>query len=132
MKIFTPHRMGTARSTHSTARYARGSAHSIRNGPVNALDRALRKGLGAFYPQLDAVHLVDYKVRILDGGSATGAKTRVVIDSVAGGDAWSTMGVGENIISASALALADSLEYALLKGDAAVARRSERSVPGSR
>ncbi|MFZ9880359.1 MAG: alpha-isopropylmalate synthase regulatory domain-containing protein [Phycisphaerales bacterium] len=101
-------------------------------GPVNALDRALRKGLGAFYPQLDAVHLVDYKVRILDGASATGAKTRVVIESVAGGDAWSTMGVGENIISASALALADSLEYALLKGDAAVVRRSERHVPGSR
>ena len=102
------------------------------NGPVNALDRALRKGLGAFYPQLDAVHLVDYKVRILDGESATGAKTRVVIESVAGGNAWSTMGVGENIIAASALALADSLEYALLKGDAAVARRSERNVPGSR
>jgi 2-isopropylmalate synthase len=102
------------------------------NGPVNALDRALRKGLGAFYPQLDAVHLVDYKVRILDGESATGAKTRVVIESVAGGNAWSTMGVGENIIAASALALADSLEYALLKGDAVVARRSERNVPGSR
>ena len=102
------------------------------NGPVNALDRALRKGLGAFYPQLDAVHLVDYKVRILDGGSATGAKTRVVIESVAGSSGWSTMGVGENIISASALALADSLEYALLKGDAVVARRSERNIPTSR
>ena len=66
---------------------------------------ALRKALGAFYPQLDAVHLVDYKVRILDGTSATGAKTRVVIDSVADGETWSTMGVGENIISASAAAL---------------------------
>ena len=64
------------------------------------LHRALRKALGAFYPQLDAVHLVDYKVRILDGASATGAKTRVVIDSVADGETWSTMGVGENIISA--------------------------------
>ena len=76
--------------------------------------------------------LVDYKVRILDGGSATGAKTRVVIESVAGGEAWSTMGVGENIISASALALADSLEYALLKNGGTVERRSERNVPTGR
>jgi len=97
------------------------------NGPVNALDRALRKALGAFYPQLDAVHLVDYKVRILDSGSATGAKTRVVIESAAGGSAWSTMGVGENIISASATALADSLEYALRLQGSDVQRRSERS-----
>jgi 2-isopropylmalate synthase len=102
------------------------------NGPVNALDRALRKALGAFYPQLDAVHLVDYKVRILDGASATGAKTRVVIDSVADGERWSTMGVGENIISASAAALADSLEYALrLQGDE-ITRRSERDTSGGR
>ena len=98
------------------------------NGPVNALDRALRKALGAFYPQLDAVHLVDYKVRILDGTSATGAKTRVVIDSVADGETWSTMGVGENIISASAAALADSLEYALRVQGGEVSRRSERDT----
>ena len=99
------------------------------NGPVNALDRALRKALGAFYPQLDAVHLVDYKVRILDGSSATGAKTRVIIESVADGDAWSTMGVGENIIAASATALADSLEYALRRSGGGTTRRSERAVP---
>ena len=98
------------------------------NGPVNALDRALRKALGAFYPQLDAVHLVDYKVRILDSGSATGAKTRVVIESAAGGSTWSTMGVGENIIAASATALADSLEYALRLRGGDVQRRSERSA----
>ena len=96
------------------------------SGPVNALDRALRKALGAFYPQLDAVHLVDYKVRILDGASATGAKTRVVIDSVADGETWSTMGVGENIISASAAALADSLEYALRLQGGEITRRTER------
>ena len=99
------------------------------SGPVNALDRALRKALGAFYPQLDAVHLVDYKVRILDGASATAAKTRVVIESVAGGEAWSTMGVGENIIAASATALADSLEYALRRSGGGASRRSERAVP---
>ena len=98
------------------------------NGPVNALDRALRKALGAFYPQLDAVHLVDYKVRILDGSSATGAKTRVVIDSVADGETWSTMGVGENIISASAAALADSLEYALRLQGGEITRRTERDA----
>ena len=99
------------------------------SGPVNALDRALRKALGAFYPQLDAVHLVDYKVRILDGASATAAKTRVVIESVAEGDAWSTMGVGENIIAASATALADSLEYALRRSGGGTSRRPERAVP---
>ena len=98
------------------------------NGPVNALDRALRKALGAFYPQLDAVHLIDYKVRILDGASATGAKTRVVIDSVADGETWSTMGVGENIISASAAALADSLEYALRLQGGEITRRTERDA----
>jgi 2-isopropylmalate synthase len=102
------------------------------NGPVNALDRALRKALGAFYPQLDSVHLVDYKVRILDGASATGAKTRVVIDSVADGETWSTMGVGENIISASAAALADSLEYALRLQGGEITRRSERDTSGGR
>jgi 2-isopropylmalate synthase len=102
------------------------------NGPVNALDRALRKALGAFYPQLDSVHLVDYKVRILDGASATGAKTRVVIDSVAAGETWSTMGVGENIISASAAALADSLEYALRLQGGEITRRSERDTSGGR
>ena len=74
------------------------------------------------------MHLVDYKVRILDGASATGAKTRVVIDSVADGETWSTMGVGENIISASAAALADSLEYALRVQGGEVSRRSERDT----
>ena len=72
------------------------------NGPVNALDAALRKALGAFYPGIDDVHLVDYKVRILDGGAATAARTRVVIDSSADGRTWSTMGSDTNIIAASA------------------------------
>ena len=62
------------------------------NGPVNALDAALRKALCAFYPELDAVHLVDYKVRILDGGAATAARTRVIIDSPTACATWSTMG----------------------------------------
>ena len=97
------------------------------NGPVNALDAALRKALRAFYPQLDDVHLYDYKVRILDGGSATAAaKTRVIIDSSDGTREWSTMGSDTNIIAASAIALADSLEYAIWKSGAELRRRDER------
>ncbi len=96
------------------------------NGPVNALDAALRKALRAFYSQLDGVHLVDYKVRILDGTAATAARTRVVIDSADGTRTWSTMGSDTNIIAASAAALADSLEYAIWKSGAELRRRDER------
>ncbi|HET7702497.1 MAG TPA: citramalate synthase [Candidatus Limnocylindrales bacterium] len=96
------------------------------NGPVNALDAALRKALRAFYPQLDEVHLYDYKVRILDGDSATAARTRVIIDSSDGTREWSTMGSDTNIIAASAIALADSLEYAIWKSGAELRRRDER------
>ncbi len=96
------------------------------NGPVNALDTALRKALGAFYPQLDAVHLVDYKVRILDSEEATGAQTRVIIDSSNGALEWSTMGSDTNIIAASCAALCDSLEYAIWKTGAELRRRDER------
>ena len=99
------------------------------NGPVNALDTALRKALSAFYPELDSVHLVDYKVRILDGNAATAARTRVVITSTAGSLEWSTMGSATNIISASAQALADSLEYAVWKTGASLLRRDERRLP---
>jgi 2-isopropylmalate synthase len=96
------------------------------NGPVNALDSALRKALRAFYPGLDTVHLVDYKVRIIDGDQATAARTRVIIDSSDGGREWSTMGSDTNIIAASAAALADSLEYAIWKTGAELRRRDER------
>jgi len=104
------------------------------NGPVNALDKALRKALRAFYPVLDAVHLYDYKVRILDSDAATGARTRVTIESADGAREWSTMGSDTNIIAASATALADSLEYAIWKSGAELRRRDERhfttTVPG--
>ena len=96
------------------------------NGPVNALDAALRKALRAFYPNLDSVHLYDYKVRILDGDAATAARTRVIIDSADGAREWSTMGSDTNIIAASAIALADSLEYAIWKSGAELRRRDER------
>jgi 2-isopropylmalate synthase len=98
------------------------------NGPVNALDAALRKALSAFYPELESVHLVDYKVRILDGESATAARTRVIIDSVDGERAWSTMGSATNIIAASAQALADSLEYAIWKGGASARPADMRAL----
>jgi len=85
------------------------------NGPVNALDMALRKALLDVYPQLSGVKLSDYKVRILDGENATAATTRVLIDSVQGRRTWSTVGASANIIEASWQALVDSMEYALLK-----------------
>jgi 2-isopropylmalate synthase len=98
------------------------------NGPVNALDAALRKAFRLFYPGLDSVHLIDYKVRILDGASATAARTRVTIDSADGTREWSTMGSDTNIIAASAAALIDSLEYAIWKSGAELRRRDERAL----
>jgi len=83
------------------------------NGPVNALDLALRKALLPQYPALRDIQLVDYKVRILDGENATGAVTRVLIDSYNGNERWSTVGAGTDIICASWLALVDSVEYGL-------------------
>ncbi|MFP4546202.1 MAG: alpha-isopropylmalate synthase regulatory domain-containing protein, partial [Methanomassiliicoccales archaeon] len=84
------------------------------NGPVNALDRALRKALESFYPRLREVRLVDYKVRVIDAKDATGAKVRVMIRSTDGESSWSTVGVSTNIIEASLMALIDSIEYALM------------------
>ncbi|MGJ3239005.1 MAG: citramalate synthase [Anaerolineae bacterium] len=83
------------------------------NGPVNALDMALRKALTAHYPLITEFQLVDYKVRILDSGSATAATTRVLIDTQMGSKRWSTVGAGTDIIRASWLALVDSIEYGL-------------------
>ncbi|MBT3336491.1 MAG: citramalate synthase [Anaerolineae bacterium] len=86
------------------------------NGPVNALNKALRKALEGSYPRLAEIHLSDYKVRILDSESGTEAITRVLIDTKNGDNSrWSTVGASTNIIEASWLALADSMEYALQK-----------------
>jgi 2-isopropylmalate synthase len=84
------------------------------NGPVNAIDTALRAAVGARYPELERVHLTDYKVRILDGATATGAVTRVLIDASDGERSWTTIGVSPNIIEASWQALSDSIVYGLL------------------
>ena len=92
-------------------------AHTVADGdgPVNALDGALRSALVRFYPDLQTVRLTDYKVRIVDSSVGTAARTRVLIESSDGTSTWTTIGVNENIIEASLQALVDSLEYGLLK-----------------
>jgi 2-isopropylmalate synthase len=85
------------------------------NGPVNALDNALRAGLTAAFPELARLELVDYKVRILDGVTGTDAVTRVLVGTTDGSDDWTTTGVHENVIAASWLALEDAVAYGLLK-----------------
>ncbi|MFZ5895703.1 MAG: citramalate synthase [Myxococcota bacterium] len=113
------------------------------NGPVGALDTALRKALTPVYPMVQQVHLADYKVRILDGAAGTGAVTRVLIDSRSETERWSTVGASPNIIEASLHALVDSIEYGLLLAGAkppteplsadarALARKVEYSAPAS-
>ena len=85
------------------------------NGPVNALDNALRQAIRVFYPRIDTMHLLDYKVRVIDTGSATDAKVRVLIESADGDSVFTTIGVSTDIIEASFTALADSFEYILSK-----------------
>ncbi len=87
------------------------------NGPVNALDNAIRKALEKFYPQLSEMELIDYKVRVLTAGQGTGAKVRVLIESGDHQDKWGTVGVSENVIEASWQALVDSITYKLLKDE---------------
>ncbi len=84
------------------------------NGPVNALDRALRRALETFYPKLSQIKLVDFKVRVFDSKKGTGSTTRVFVESTDGVKSWGTVGVSENIIEASWEALVDSIEYGLL------------------
>jgi 2-isopropylmalate synthase len=85
------------------------------NGPVNALDAALRKAIGPVFPQLAHIHLTDFKVRVLDSSRGTASVTRVLIDSTDGEDAWTTIGVSENVIEASWAALEDSIVFGLLR-----------------
>ncbi len=85
------------------------------NGPVNALDNALRQALMPFYPSVSEIHLIDYKVRVLDGKSATASRVRVLIESSDGKDSWTTMGVSYDVVEASWLAIVDSIEYKLIK-----------------
>ena len=101
------------------------------DGPVNALDNALRKALEPFYPSLAGTRLTDYKVRVLDERDGTAAAVRVLITSRDERDVWGTVGVSENVIQASWKALADSIEYKLFK-DGVAPPRPERAAHGRR
>jgi 2-isopropylmalate synthase len=85
------------------------------NGPVNAFDNALRSGLKQLYPELEVLELTDYKVRILEGRLGTGAITRVLVETSDGKGEWNTVGVHENVIAASAMALEDAVTFGLLR-----------------
>ena len=93
---------------------ARVAAVGEGNGPINALDAAVRAALNGRYPALERIHLTDFKVRVLDGGDATGAVVRVLIDSTDGENVWTTVGVDTNVIEASWRALVDSFVYGLV------------------
>jgi len=110
-------------TSQATIKISVGDDHEITAaegyGPVNALDNALRKALIKFYPCIEEMGLVDFKVRVIDGSEATAAKVRVQIESRDAREIWSTIGVSENIIEASWQALVDSVQYKLsreLKG----------------
>jgi 2-isopropylmalate synthase len=118
--VIVEHRQGRGLVSEATVKVRIGDevVHTAAegNGPVNALDKALRKALLPHYPQLADVQLADFKVRIIDSDSATAATTRVMIDTSNGHKDWSTVGSSTNIIDASWQALADSLEYGIANG----------------
>ncbi len=119
---------GERQSTEATVKILVGDERIVAtaegNGPVNALDGALRAAIGSHYPALSDVHLVDYRVRVLDSTKGTGSVTRVLIDSTDGDRTWTTIGVSENVIAASWQALADSIVYGLLHAGAPAASPS--------
>ena len=104
-------------TAHATIKISVGGKDEITaaegDGPVSALDNALRKALDKFYPDLDAIRLIDFKVRVIDGRKGTAARVRVFIESRDHDHIWSTIGVSEDIIEASWQALADSFQYKL-------------------
>lgn len=100
------------------------------NGPINALDNALRKALIPYYPDIENIHLTDYKVRVLDEQGATAAKVRVLVESTDFNNSWSTVGVSSNVIEASWLALIDSIRYALIGKQRVEALTAERERLG--
>jgi 2-isopropylmalate synthase len=118
MRVITDESPNGTFSTEATVKVWVGEERMVRtregNGPVNAIDNALRAALRDSFPELAQVHLTDYKVRILDGATATGAVTRVLLDATNGDRNWTTIGVSSNIIEASWQALADSIIYGLL------------------
>ena len=118
MRVITDENAGSEFRTEATVKVWVGDDRHLHtaegNGPVNAIDKALRAALNGAYPALQHVHLTDYKVRILDGAGATGAVTRVLLDATDGEHDWTTIGVSPNIIEASWRALEESIVYGLL------------------
>ncbi|MHB8219553.1 MAG: citramalate synthase [Acidimicrobiales bacterium] len=117
-RVITDHAGGPA-VTEATVKVHVGEERVVAvaegNGPVNALDAALRQAIGPHFPVLDTVHLTDYRVRVLDTGRGTGAVTRVLVDTADGERTWTTIGVSENIIEASWQALYESIVFALAR-----------------
>ncbi len=118
MRVITDERAGASFTTEATIKLHAGGQRAVTvaegNGPVNAIDRAMRLALEPLYPQLVRIHLTDYKVRILDGGAASGAVVRVLIDATDGDRSWTTIGVSPNVIEASWQALSDTIVSGLL------------------
>ncbi|MGH7865747.1 MAG: citramalate synthase [Candidatus Binataceae bacterium] len=110
----------------------RSRTSAIGNGPVNALDAALRRALLPYYPSLETMELVDYKVRVLDNGHGTGARVRVLIESTDGKRRWGTVGLSTNVIEASWQALVDSVEYKLHKDNVKARPKSAAKSNGAR
>ncbi len=132
--VLSERRRGNSMFAEATVKLKIGEevVHTVSEGtgPVHALDGAFHKALNPHFPLVRDIRLADYKVRILDPDSATRAKTRVLIESARGEERWSTIGVSQNIIEASATALADALELPLARVAAPALRKSPRS--GSR
>ncbi|KAB7746086.1 citramalate synthase [Nostocoides sp. F2B08] len=118
-RVITDRRASDAALSEATVKVLAGGARHVEtgegNGPVNALDHALREGLAAAYPELEKFELIDFKVRILDASHGTDAVTRVLIETSDGATTWTTVGVAANIIEASWMALVDSITYGLLR-----------------
>ena len=118
-RVITDHREDVGAVTEATVKVVVGGSRMIAtaegNGPVNALDSALRKALAPYFEKLSKVHLTDFRVRVIDSALGSGAVVRVLLDSSDGNETWSTMGVSENIIDASWQALIDSIVMGLIK-----------------
>ena len=121
-------------TAHATIKVSVGDNEEITaaegQGPVSALDNAARKALGRFFPDLDSMRLVDFKVRVIDGREGTEARVRVLIESRDQDEVWSTIGVSEDIIEASWQALADSFQYKLAKEQKARAAAEQQAAVG--
>src|SRR5690625_7706173 len=117
--VITDSQPGGAASSEATVKLRAGGDRVVvtgeGNGPVNALDHALRTAIGTLYPQIDKLELIDLKVRILDAAHGTDAITRVLVEMTDGTSSWETVGVGANIIEASWEALTDGVVYGLLR-----------------